>query len=32
MELIVAFGKNGVIGNDNKLPWNIPEDLIDSNI
>ncbi len=28
MELIVALGKNGVIGNDNKLPWNIPEDLI----
>jgi dihydrofolate reductase len=26
-ELIVAMSKNGVIGNNNKLPWNIPEDL-----
>jgi len=28
MELVVAFAKNGIIGNDNKIPWNIPEDLI----
>lgn len=26
-ELIVAMSKNGVIGHNNKLPWNIPEDL-----
>ena len=28
MELIVAFAKNGVIGNNNQIPWHIPEDLI----
>jgi dihydrofolate reductase len=28
MELIVAFAKNGVIGNNNQIPWYIPEDLI----
>jgi dihydrofolate reductase len=28
MELIVAFAKNGVIGNNNRIPWHIPEDLI----
>jgi dihydrofolate reductase len=28
MELIVAFSKNGVIGNNNQIPWHIPEDLI----
>ena len=27
IELIVAFSKNNVLGNQNKLPWNIPEDL-----
>jgi dihydrofolate reductase len=27
LELIVAFSKNFVIGNENKLPWRIPEDL-----
>jgi dihydrofolate reductase len=27
-ELIVAMSKNGVIGNNNKLPWYIPEDLV----
>jgi len=27
-ELIVAISKNGVIGNNNKLPWYIPEDLV----
>jgi dihydrofolate reductase len=27
MELIVAFAKNGVIGNNNQIPWHIPEDL-----
>lgn len=26
-ELIVAMSKNGVIGHNNKLPWNIREDL-----
>jgi dihydrofolate reductase len=25
--LIVAVGKNGVIGRDNDLPWRLPEDL-----
>lgn len=25
--LIAAVAKNGIIGNKNKLPWNIPEDL-----
>jgi dihydrofolate reductase len=25
--IIVAIAKNGVIGKDNHLPWNIPEDL-----
>lgn len=24
---IAAVGKNGVIGNGNELPWNIPEDM-----
>lgn len=28
MELIVAFAKNNIIGNDGKIPWEIPEDLI----
>uniref|UniRef100_A0A6C0HIJ6 dihydrofolate reductase n=1 Tax=viral metagenome TaxID=1070528 RepID=A0A6C0HIJ6_9ZZZZ len=28
MELIVAFAKNGVIGNNNEIPWHVPEDLI----
>ncbi|MFT4303372.1 MAG: dihydrofolate reductase [Candidatus Woesearchaeota archaeon] len=27
LALIVAIGPNGVIGNNNKLPWDIPEDL-----
>lgn len=27
LSMIVAKGKNGVIGNDNKLIWHIPEDL-----
>ena len=27
LALIVAQGKNRVIGNDNKLPWYLPEDL-----
>ena len=27
MSLIVAVSKNGVIGLDNKLPWNLPDDL-----
>ncbi len=26
-ELIVAFNKKGVIGKDNTIPWNVPEDL-----
>lgn len=25
--IIVAKGNNGVIGNDNKLPWHLPKDL-----
>jgi dihydrofolate reductase len=28
MELIVAFAKNNIIGNNDKIPWHIPEDLI----
>ena len=27
MNLIVAFNNNNIIGNDNKIPWYIPEDL-----
>lgn len=27
LALIAAVAKNGIIGNKNKLPWNIPEDL-----
>ena len=27
MNLIVAFNHNNVIGNNNKIPWYIPEDL-----
>ena len=27
LSLIVAIGKNREIGKDNKLLWNIPEDL-----
>ena len=27
IKLICAISKNNVIGNENKLPWNIPEDL-----
>ncbi len=27
ISLIAAVAKNGVIGNKNQLPWNIPEDL-----
>lgn len=27
MRLIVAFNDNNVIGNNNKIPWYIPEDL-----
>lgn len=27
VSLIAALSKNHVIGKDNKLPWNIPEDL-----
>ena len=27
LSLIVAIGKNNEIGKDNKLLWNIPEDL-----
>ena len=27
MELIVARGKNGVIGLKGKMPWHLPEDL-----
>ena len=25
--IVVAVSKNGVIGNDNKLIWHLPEDL-----
>ena len=28
MELIVAFAENNVIGNNNTIPWHIPEDLM----
>jgi dihydrofolate reductase len=28
MELIVAFAKNNIIGNNGNIPWHIPEDLI----
>ena len=28
LELIVAYSKNGVIGNDNKLLWNLKDDLL----
>lgn len=27
VELIAAVGRNGVIGNNNKIPWHYPEDL-----
>ena len=27
IKLICAFSKNNVIGNENKLPWNLSEDL-----
>ncbi len=27
INIIVAMGKNRVIGKDNKLPWDLPEDL-----
>ncbi len=27
ISLIVAAAENGVIGKDNKLPWNLPDDL-----
>lgn len=27
LSLIVAAAENGVIGNDNKLPWDLPDDL-----
>ena len=27
IKLIVAYGKNGQIGLDNKLLWHIPEDF-----
>src|ERR1700710_2688463 len=27
LTLIVARGRNGVIGRDNQLPWRLPEDL-----
>lgn len=26
-ELIVAMSNTGVIGNENKIPWNVPEDM-----
>lgn len=28
MELIVACTENGIIGNNNKMPWNLPEDML----
>lgn len=27
ISLIIAMSQNGVIGNQNKLPWHLPEDL-----
>ena len=27
LSLIVAFDENGLIGNENFIPWNVPEDL-----
>lgn len=27
LSIIVAFGKNNVIGKNNSIPWHIPEDL-----
>lgn len=27
ISIIAAVSKNGVIGVDNKLPWDLPEDL-----
>jgi dihydrofolate reductase len=27
LELIVAITQTGIIGNKNKIPWHIPEDL-----
>ena len=27
ISIIVAIGKNGLIGNGNDLPWHYPEDL-----
>ncbi len=27
LAIIVAVARNGVIGNDNRLPWHLPEDL-----
>jgi dihydrofolate reductase len=28
MELIVAMAKNDIIGKNNTIPWNVPEDLL----
>lgn len=28
IHLIVAYGENRVIGKDNRIPWDIPEDLV----